>query len=77
MYIPESMEVLEQSVNDMMRENDFETFVDGVMTAVALTVFDIIKLPNDDDEKAEMLTGALGAATEKIILAKEYDETNH
>lgn len=77
MYIPESMEVIEQGVNDMMKETDFETFIDGIMAAIVLTVLDILKATNDRDEQAEMLAGALNAATEKILLAKEYDETNH
>lgn len=36
MYIPESMEVIEQGVNDMMKETDFETFIDGIMAAIVL-----------------------------------------
>lgn len=71
--IPESLEVLEQGVNDLMKETDFETFVDSVLVAVVLSVVDIMNETDDKDKQVLMLTGTVGAATEKIVAAKDRD----
>lgn len=71
MEIPESMEVIEQGIDDLAKQSDFETFVSAILHAAIFSAFDIMKEPADNQAKAVMLNEVLNTATDKIVLAKE------
>lgn len=75
MEIPESMEVREQKVDDLARNEPFEKFVEGTIVAVTLSMLELIR--NNPDDKpyiAKQLTEIVDTATSKIVLAKESSE---